>query len=405
MRLLTLIVLALVSFSVLAEVNGELSGNIEGQFRHSKNNDEAQEDLFQDWEEADFYLAYGNLNGRLDFNNSRLEANWFLRYSQSELYDPQNNPIWGDRPYLATRIFTFPNKLVARDIFKLQYSKQDGDHQTESVLNKFYYEWDYDEHRFMIGRMYVNYGLGEIFNPMNPFNQPTGLTSIQQVAQGNDGVSFTFYVNDNHTIQFLLLGDKSVEGYDGQIDRTLWAHGEIQATDKLQLDYVVGEDQNRQKLGGQVAYRFEEAMVFTQVLYQSENVKGDPSDNLWDVLLGYDQQLTSKWHLRFEGGYQKRDLEQVITLDNFGDRFLPTEYFVAFANVFELHPLFKLSATLVNDLKSGFTYGIGKGTLDLGHNMEAEIFGYMPLAKGDSADNPAQKLVTTDIGLALRAFF
>ena len=389
--------------TAFSKVESDFSGNIEGQARHSWNNPEAKEDLFQDWDDEDFFLGYGNLSGKFDFSDSRLEANWFVRYSQSNLYDPPANALGVDEPYLATRIFTFPNQLVARDIFKLQYEQQTGNHLTESVLNKFFYEWDYDEHRFMVGRMYINYGLGEIFNPINPFNQPTGITSISQVSQGNDGISFTFFASDRHNIQFLLLGDKRVEDYSGDIDRTIWAHGEYQINDEFQLDYVIGEDQKRQKAGGQATYRFEEAMVFFQVLYQSEYVDNDPSENLWDILLGYDQQLTSLWHLRFEGGYQKQDRN--LGLNNFGERFLPTEYFIAFANVYEIHPLMKLNLTLTNDIKSGFTYLITKITYDLGHDMEAEFFGFVPAAKGDSTDNMAQKLVTSDLGLALRAFF
>lgn len=402
MKLLSLICLLLFSVPALAEIKSEFSGNIEGQVRHAKNNPEAKEDLFQNWNNENFYLAYGNINGKIEFANSRIEANWFTRYSQSDLYDPDPNFFNTDEPYLATTIFTFPNKLVARDVFKLQHKKRSGETQLESILNKLYYEMELEENRFMFGRMYVNYGQGEIFNPINPFNQPTALTSISQVAQGNDGFSFTFFVSDIHTVQFLLLGDKSVEDYSGEITRTLWAHGEYQYSDKLQLDYVIGEDQNRHKVGGQISYRFEEAMVFLQGLYQSQDLKNNPTTNLVDVLLGYDQQLTAKWHIRLETGYQKEN--RFVNAQSF-ERFLPTEYFAALANVYELHPLVKVSGTVINDVKSGFTYFIAKGTYDIGHDMEAEIFGFTPVAKGDAADNVAQKLVTTDVGLALRAFF
>lgn len=397
-----LIFISFFSFALKAEVRKELSGNIEGQFRQSHNNEEAKEDLFQDWDDENFRMVYGNLNGKVEMGDSRIEANWFARYSQSDLYDPAPT-ILGERdPYLATRIFTFPNKLVARDVFQLQHKKQEDDYQFESVLNKFYYEWDYEGHRFMFGRMYVNYGLGEIFNPLNPFNQPTALTSVSQVAQGNDGFSFTFYLDEKHTIQFLLLGDKGIEDYEGQISKTLWAHGEYLVSADLQLDYVVGEDQNRHKVGGQVSYQLADALVFTQVLYQSENVKDEPSDHLWDVLLGYDRQMTALWHVRFEGGYQKAD--SFLNTNNF-DRFLPTEYFAALANVYEIHPLVKLNGTIINDIKSGFTYLIAKGTYNFAESMEMEIFGYTPVSKGDDAENVAQKLVTSDVGLAVRAFF
>jgi hypothetical protein len=248
----------------------------------------------------------------------------------------------------------------------------------------------------------VNYGLGEIFNPINPFNQPTALTSTSQVAQGNDGASFTFFMKDNHVIQFLFLGDKRIENYDGSINKTFWIHGEYQFSDKLQIDYVLGEDQSRNKIGGQASYQFDEALMFFQFLYQTEFITPEPSNNLWDLLVGLDQQLTTKWHIRFEGGYQKQD--QYANLTTF-TRFLPTEYFAALANVYEPHPLVKVSGTIINDIKSGFSYFIAKGTFSVTKSTEIEAFGFSPVSAGDKTDNLAQKLVTTDLGIALRTFF
>ena len=392
--------LLLLSLQALAKVDGDVSGNVEAQARHSWNNDLA-EDLFQDWEEEDFYLVYGNLNSKLESGSSRVESNVFARYSKSPLYKERPAPF---PPYAAPLIFTFPNKLVAREIFKLTHDERDDDHREELVLNKLYYQWSSEDNRFMLGRMYINYGQGEIFNPINPFNQPTGLTSVSQVAQGNDGVNFTFFVNDHHTVDFYFLGDKSHDDFNGEIERTLWIHGEYQVSEALQLDYVAGQDQNRNKLGGQVRRSFEEATVFAQALYQSDFNNDVESHPLWDAMLGYDQQVTSKWHVRIEGGYQKRN--RFVGLDtSLSERFLPTEYFVAFANQYEIHPLVKLTGTIVNDVKSGFTYFITRNTFDLGHDSEAVVFAFIPAAKGSNIENPAQKLVTTDVGVALRTFF
>jgi hypothetical protein len=399
MKHLLLVICCLVPFSLRAELSADFSGNLEVQGRHVWNNEDARQGLLQDWKEDDFYLTYGNLNSVVQFKNSRLEANLFARYSYSELYE--NRFLGG--PAFATQIYTFPNRLVARDVFKLQHEKQENNYKTEAVLNKFFYEWSYEEHRFVVGRMYINYGLGEVFNPINPFNQPTGLTTIKQVAQGNDGFNFTFYVNDQHIVDFYILGDKAVEGYEGEINKTLWIHGEYQLTPDLQLDYVVGEDQKRHKLGGQVSYNSADALIFLQTLYQSDFVTDRPSHPLWDAMLGYDRQLTSLWHVRAEGGYQKRD--RFAPLSDFGDRFLPSEYFISLTNIYEIHPLVQLSGTLINDIKTGFTYFIAKSTFSLGKNTEAEIFGYLPTAKGSGSQFLAQKLVTTDVGLALRTFF
>jgi hypothetical protein len=403
MHLLLSLLLILPASFALAQVEAEISGNLEAQGRHATNNEEAKEDLQQNWDQENFYLFYGNLNGKIEFKGSRLESNVFGRFSQSELYHSPTG-----EPYLAPSIFTFPNTLVVRDVFKLSHRRQSQNSLSEAVINKLYYEWDYEEHRFMMGRMYINYGVGEIFNPINPFNQPTGLTTIAQVAQGNDGFNVTFFVNDKYTIDFYLLGDKRINDYDGKIDRTLWVHGEYQATDNLQLDYVVGEDQRRQKVGGQVRYNFEEAMIFLQGLYRSAFVDKEPSHNLLDLMLGYDQQVTNKWHIRMESGYQKKNryaLSGLSAAIETSERFLPTEYFVALSNIYEIHPLVKVSATAINDIKSGFTYFIGRSTVSLSSNTEAELFGYVPISKGDEAENFAQKLVTTDIGVALRTFF
>ncbi len=394
MKYFFLALIYLYTFAAFAEYKTELSGNVEAQARHSWNNEEAKRAFLQRWDEEDFYLFYGNLNGKVEKNRNRIEANVFVRHSTSDLYEDN---------YLAPRIFTFPSKLVARDLFKLQHKKEGDDYVTEAILNKFYYEFRYQSARVMMGRMYINYGLGEIFNPVNPFNQPTGLTSISQVAQGNDGFNFTLFKNNKHTWNFYFLGDKSQDDYQGKISPTFWLHGDYQFSDELHFDYVGGEDQRRYKAGGQASYNFPEAMVFSQILYQTEPRNDDPGHPLWDFTFGYDEQLTQLWHVRFEGGYQKKNRN--AGLNAFGERFLPSEYFIALANQYEIHPLVKLSGTVISDFKSGFTYLIARSTFDIGHDMEADLFGYIPASKGESDDNPAQKLVTTDVGLSLRAFF
>jgi hypothetical protein len=390
-----------ISHSLFAQITTEFSGNLEVQTRQAWNNKEAQEDLAQNWEEENFSLIYGNLSGKIELRKSRLDTNIFARYGRSDLYQDTGIPQVEN---FATRIFTFPQKLVARNLFKLENINQGSNYRSELILNKFNYEWDFEDNSFALGRLYINYGQGEIFNPINPFNQPTGLTAISQVAQGNDGMHFRFYVNEKYFLNFYFLGDKSSEGYAEPFDRTIWVHGEYQASNNLQLDYVLGEDQRRYKLGGQVSYNFSEAQIFGQVLYQTDYKTDRESHPLWDGLLGYDQQVTSKWHLRFEGGYQKRN-RFINNLNAFDDRFLPSEYFMALANQIEVHPLSKLNATVINDIKTGFTYFILRNTFSLSTNTELDIFGYTPISKGSGVDNPAQKLITQDIGASLRAFF
>ena len=379
----------------------DLSGNIEAQGRKTWNNEEAKQELMQNWDNSEFYMFYSNLAAKIDIKGgSRFEANWLVRHAYSDLYQ---SDVPGQDEYLATNVFTFPRVIVARDVFKLQYEKQENKYRTDSVLNKFMYQWNFEEHKVTVGRMFINYGQGEIFNPLNPFNQPIALSSIAQFSQGNDGANFSFYPDDKHSLHFYFLGDKSLDNYEGQIQKTVWLHGEYAQSENIQIDYVMGEDQNRHKIGGQLTYLADAAMIFGQVLYQSDYVNQKPSHNLWDIVLGYDEQLTSKWHLRLEGGYQKRNrIQDDQRLDN---RFLPTEYFLAIANKYEIHPLINLSGIVASDVKSGFTYLVAKSTFSLSNNTEAELFAFSPVAKGNEDEFPVQKFVTTDVGLTLRAFF
>lgn len=388
-----LLISLLLTTSALAAVTTEFSGNAELQGRQSWNNPEARKDYFQNWKKEEFYLGYGNINGKVMYGQSTIEGNVFARHSRSDLYKGN---------YAAATFFNFPQKLVARDIFKLQHVHQNSETRDEVILNKFYYQWENDDARFMAGRLYINYGLGEIFNPINPFNQPTGLTSISQVAQGNDGLGFSLFASEKHKVDFYLLGDKRIDGYDGQIDRTLWAHGELQLSGNLEVEYVIGEDQNRDKIGTQVSYQLNDNLLFFQGLYQTPLLTKKNSRNLVDILLGYDRQLTQKWHVRMESGYQKQN-SSTVTFNT--ERFLPTEYFVALANQYEIHPLLKISGTFINDIKSGFTYGLARLTYSFFDNAEAELFGYSPVARGTRAQNVAQRLVTQDIGLAGRYFW
>jgi hypothetical protein len=383
-----------ISLPAFAQIKGEISGNAEIQGRHSWNNPQAKEDFNQRWDEEDFYLGYGNLTGKLNYSQSAIESNLFVRHSRSDLY--RND-------YAATRFFNFPDKLVARDLFKLQHVHQNDETRDEVILNKLFYQWQNDDVRFTAGRMYINYGLGEIFNPINPFNQPTALTSISQVAQGNDGVGFSIFSSEKHKIDFYLLGDKRFDDYEGKISHTLWIHGELQFTGNFEAEYVLGQDQDRNKAGTQLSYQWDDNLLFFQGLYQTAYISDKQSNNLIDILLGVDRQFTQKWHVRMEAGYQKQN--RYLNPFTPQDRFLPTEYFIALANQYEFHPLVKGTLTFINDVKSGFTYGLTRLTLSLSENSEGEIFGYSPVARGDRADNITQKLVTQDVGIAARIFF
>ncbi len=390
----TALLIFLISMPAFAQIKSEISGNAEIQGRHSWNNPEARDNFNQRWNEEDFYLGYGNLTGKITTDQSTIDSNIFVRHSRSDLY--KNN-------YAATSFFNFPERLVARDLFKLQHVQQNDETRDEVILNKFYYQWQNEKIIYTAGRMYINYGLGEIFNPINPFNQPTGLTSISQVAQGNDGMGLSIFASDAHKIDFYILGDKRFDNYDGEIKHTLWMHGEIQFTRNFEAEYVLGQDQDRNKAGTQLSYQWGDNLLFFQGLYQTEFLSNIQSNNLLDILLGFDRQFSQKWHVRLESGYQKINRFASGPFSN--DRFLPSEYFVAVANQYDIHPLVKLSGTVINDIKSSFTYGLVRMTYSFLENSEGELFAFIPVARGDEAESLFYNLVTRDVGIAFRFFF
>lgn len=375
----------------------EASGNMEAQGRHSWNPQVARDfPLSQNWREENFGAVMGNLNLKAEFRESRLDTNIFLRQAHSPLYQ---------QGQVAPRIMNFPNRLVARDVFRLNYSRQDSDHQTDAVINKLAYEFEADDSRFSFGRMFVNYGAGEIFNPINPFNQPLGLVSALNVAQGSDGLKASFFLSERSTLSFFLLGDKQLYGEQDKITRTLWLHWEYALNEDWQLDVVAGEDQKRNKSGLQLNYRLQEAMVFAQALYSSEYTDNTSSENLWDFMLGYDNQFTSDWHLRVEAGHQENDDQLVVANSTqFNGRYLPFEYFVAVANSYEIHPLVDLSATLIHDVKTEFGYALTRASWSVAKNWEWDVFFFTPIYHSDEA-NLVQRLITTDVGTAVRVFF
>lgn len=398
--MLSFILLAWVSSSRLfAMENLDIYGNAEMQTRSTTNASSARELPFlgQDWKRSQFSALAANLGGTARWGASQIDFNWFARRSFSPLYR---------RDYLATHIMNFPNTLVARNLFRLSQHDQDDTGVTDSVLNKFQYELSLEHSRLSFGRMFINYGLGEVFNPMNPFNQPLGLAGFTNLAQGSDGIKTSYFLNERTTLNFYLLGNKDQPGSENHITRTLWFQGEFRPGNNLQLDFVGGEDQKRDKLGGQISWTPAEAMYFAQTLFSTNRLDGEASESLWDLLVGYDRQFTPTWHLRVEGGYQDSDKRLVVQNPlALQGRFLPFESFLAIAPQWEAHPLLKLSATVVHDFKTRFGYGLARASYSLAKDIEWDIFGLSPIYRNGAKASLIQRIVTTDLGTAVRAFF
>lgn len=370
-------------------VEFEISGNVELEKRVIWNSDNSRK-LMQTWDSpADFHQGYGNLKVQSTFEDSGfIDSNIFARHQSSKLIGKQ---------YLIEPTLTFPNKIVPRSLIDLSKKRS----KNEIHINKLSYQREFESFRFEIGRMFINYGHGEIFNPVNPFNHPTGLILINSFAQGNDGTRVTHFATDALTLNYFILGSK--KNANNNISApTLWISADYQLREDTQVILTGGQDLKRNKLGMEITYMGEDALVFAQSMYAKKRKNITNSEDLFKMVLGYDQQLTALWHLRFELGYQKED-KSIDAL--YSESLISGEQFIGLVNKYEIHPLIKLEGTVTFDPQSDFTFLLIKSIFSVMENMELTLWGSGPINTLSTSENIKQKAVCTNLGASLQYFF
>lgn len=388
--------LVVFSANSFAIIKSEFSGNLDAQAKKLKNSNTA-EDLGQNWDEEDMLLIYSNIRGKIHFRKSTFNINWFLRYSQSDLYE-------GD--YVAPRFSVYPNNVILRDIFKLEKIDEADGAVSESILNEFNYEWGDDETVFNVGRIPVTFGEGYVFNPINPFMLPSAFSTLQNINQGNDGMKFYIQSEKDFRIHFYIFGDKQFTDYDGQITRTLMFRGDWDYSDQVHVNYILGEDQKRHKYGFEIRYAFDGGLVFGQAVRNSQRLdKEDPSDNgLFHYVVGYEKDVSHNWTSRLEFG--KYDQDNTYVEPNYSQNFLPQKNFVALINSVRMTDLVTVQANASVDPKSGFSYY----HMDVNHQhdktLQFHIFISGPMSRAkDKTQFSAQRVFAGEFGLGFRSVF
>ena len=395
-KLLTPLMLLLLFNQAHAVIRSEFSGNLDAQAKKLKNSSTAEK-LGQNWDEEDMLLIYSNIKARFHFRRSKININWFLRYSQSELYKDD---------YVAPRFSVYPNNVVTRNIFKLEKIDEADGAVTESILNEFNYEWGDDETVFNIGRMPVTFGEGFVFNPINPFMLPTAFSTLQNINQGNDGMKFYIQSDKDFRFHFYIFGDKQFTDYNGQITRTLMFRGDWDYSDQVHINYILGEDQKRHKYGFEVRYSFDGGQVFAQAVRNSQRLdKEDPADNgLFHYILGYEKDLSHNLSSRIEIG--KYDQDNTYVEAAYNQNFLPQKNFVALVNSITLTDLVKVQLNGSVDPKSGFSFFHMNVNHEYDKTLQFHVFmsGPMSRAKNES-QFAAQRVFAGEFGLGFRSVF
>ncbi len=385
MKWFTLIIF-LVSLSVFSDEGSNFSyeGSVGGQLKTMNRRDESPDR----WPSPEnFSLVHGSLNTKTQLDRARIESSFFYRRSASPLFETNN---------FTKELLVFPRELVVRELVDLNKNKNESNYRSDLLIHRLSYEKEWDTVRFELGRFFINYGLGEIFNPVNVYNLPNGLFVINDLSQASDGARTTYFYNENMDFVLYTLGDKDYTKVNHPINPTAM----LQATWRYkdwQFLATGGHDEEREKFGGEVSLRFSDYLGFAQVMYQSES---PIEQSLTDAMFGLDRQITEPWHMRLEFAYQEQPKNQLIST-----RFLSQEYTWALAQEYELHPLVKIKPVLTFDPETYLLYGIFKASLSLTQNFEIEAFASGNLNSDPTAENTRQKLLTRDLGIRGQYYF
>lgn len=342
----------------------------------------------ENWDSpTDFYFVHGNFNPKLRVEKHTFENSVFYRRADSTIYRTNT---------LVKEPLLFPKDLMAREAIDMTMHLESPTYRSDLIIHKLSYVYEFDKFRWEMGRFFINYGLGETFNPVNPFNLPTGLFVINDISQGSDGARTTWFLNDNVDFNFYALGSKDYLDPNRSVHPTFYAQMEMRL-DTFQMNLSGGLDQRRTKGGGQLSYSFTDYLAFFQGFYQSSL---DKRQSLTDMVFGLDRQMTQYWHMRIEASYQENDKTEFIS-----SRFLPQEYMIALAQEFEAHPLVKLKPVLTFDPESYQTYGIFKVTINATQNFDMEFYGMQYLLNRPHKEVLRQKIMNGEAGIRGQYFF
>lgn len=393
-----IIALSVLSQALFAvDFDSEIHGTFGLQAKRLENSLTA-ENFGQDWEKDDAFVGYANMDVKLEILNSKFDANWFIRHAESDLYNQEDE-------YVAPFYFNFPNRVVSRNVFQTRHIQEGDNSRTESVVNQFIYEWGDQDTSFTVGRMFIEFGEGYFFNPIDPFMLPLSLSTLQGVQQGNDGLAFAIDKQSDLVVNLYLLGDKQFTDFDGRITRTIFLHGDWTYSNQTHINYVLGEDQKRHKYGFEVKHNFDQGLIYTQVVRHSQRLdKENPDDiGLAHFLLGYEKDLTKDLTTRLEFG--KHEIDDTFPEAEYERNFLPVENFVGLSNLYRFNDSNFVIIQGLTDTKTQMLYLDGSFTHRLKKWFEVKLFAKGVVNRSNEDDDEAQRTIPREFGMSFQSQF
>lgn len=300
------------------------------------------QDIINSWSSEAANQFIGSYQGELSYQRAKFSYQGFLNYVDSPLYDKASSPA---------NFLIFPSDLSQRDTFNLQLKNQNQRSAYLAGLNQFSIKYEFESSKLTAGRMLVKYGEGIIFNPINPFNSPNRLSHSPQLLQGNDGIKLRLTKDPKLTLNIYLLGDRTYTENHQENTKSLIIHGDWHLAEKYQLNYLLGEDQNRHFYAIEFKRKTENQLVFAQIVKAGQDLEEQnvEVESLTHYALGIEQQVLPSWKTRVElGEFQQTRLGAPLKT-NF---FLPFEKAVGWINTFKIKDKIQLELDLLQELKS-----------------------------------------------------
>lgn len=385
----------LVNHSAARGIDGKKKIFFEYQTKEVKTQEIAK-DLGEDWSPAKIQQLYGSIGFDLNLWSHHIHMNTYLRHAQSSLFEK-------DSPSLA--FSSYPQSVIARDVFRLEHKEQTDHSRSQAVLNHFTYDWGDDEITFTAGRMHIVYGEGLIINPINPFNHNSSLANSYGIDQSNDGFSFQLNKDPKLKLHFYFLGDKSYTDYDEDITRTIFMRGDWEVSKKTQVQYILGQDQNRHKYGVEIKTASHYGIGFMQLVRFSQKLDSESADaeGLFHYLFGYEIDLSNVWTTRLEFG--KFEAVEGSTAE-LSTNYLPYESIIGLNNLFRINDNWNTELMMAHDSKSKSSFYKFSTSYDIDEAFTARIFASGTFSEAlEEAEYLTRHYIPSEIGLAIRANF
>jgi hypothetical protein len=381
--------------SAKTKLKSEFNLEVNTQVKSVTNTAESKK-LGNDWNSENIHTVYGNVFGRFAFKDFSLDYNWFIRYAESELYKVDED---------AALFTTAPNSSIKRDVLKLSKVDTSERSRTESSLNRFALEWGDEETKFRAGRMFIEYGNGQTFNPINPFSAQLVFSDSQDLRQGNDGLQFYISTADDFKFHFYVLSDTQFFG-DDSLTRTVMLRGDWQYSKNLHINYIIGEDQKRHKYGGEISYDLSGSKSYIQAVRQSQRLDKSEEDEegLFHYLLGYQKEFTNKLTTSIEVG--KYQISEIYPEGEYQSNILPISAFAAMLNRYQFNDKNTVDLKFMTDTESKFSYYHLSYGYKATKRIDISVFGSGRASKAESRPKYAsQNSLPTQVGLNFRAAF